>query len=144
MIARLSTIAAVLLALTAAPAPAQEGEAALRARIAELEAQAARDAETIAALRARIEEGIEQADPGALRGRLQNLTLENQELRSLVSRCETDRDRIERALRSAEASLRGAEVDARRARDEARDARRDADRARSDARYQRSQAARCR
>jgi chromosome segregation ATPase len=134
---RLAALAALLLA--AAPAPAQDDVAALQARIAELEAQAAQDAETIANLRARLaEKPLDPTGAATLNNRIKNQNLEIGLLRQGLNRCESDlasaasaRDAAERRITEAERRERSAAQDAQRARrDEAR-AERDLRRAQS-------------
>lgn len=124
---------------------------ALRARIAELEAQADADAETIARLRADRDARLSVTDGELLRARILNLT------QSLAT-ARNDRDGCEQVRRSTEAEarraastaddfrlrLRQAESQARSAENRVRTAESDARRARSEAQRLRSDLMRCR
>jgi uncharacterized coiled-coil protein SlyX len=95
---RLAALAALLLA--AAPAPAQDDVAALQARIAELEAQTAQDAETIANLRARLaEKPLDPTGAATLNNRIKNQNLELGLLRQSLNRCESDLSAASRRAR---------------------------------------------
>jgi chromosome segregation ATPase len=142
---------ALSLSLAAAPplraqdAPPPDDPAALRARIAALEARAQADAETIARLRAAA------GDPGALRGRLSNLSLENDRLRLEAAACGRALEDARREARGAQTRISEAErradaaaAEARAAGARERRAAADARRAQSDANRWRSEARRCR
>lgn len=138
--------------LVAIPAFAQETPSDPKdARIAELEAAAARDAETIADLRKRIEEADQiRRNFETLRARGLNQTLENRALQNDLTACRSDlvqtraqTDRAGRDVADAERRVRQAEDRLRRAESLARNAQADARRAESEARRARSQSRRC-
>jgi chromosome segregation ATPase len=133
------------LSLLAAPALAQDDP---QARIAELEAQVAAQAETIAALEEALAARLDETELGTLQARLRNQTLRIATLESDLTSCRRARQdaedetrrvrsetaRLDSARSSAEARVQRLEADLRRAEQEARRAESDVRRLRSDLR----------